>query len=255
MPLFDATAAQFDLHRAFPEGIAEAIRRAVWSSVKVDHPARVLDLGAGTGRIGRAFVAAHDAYFGADLSLGMLQEFKASMVEATPVLVQADGDRLPFPGETFAIVMLIQVLSGVEDWRGLLSEVRRVLRPGGYIIAGHTAMPGEGVDRRMKARLNEILERMGVESRRGRHRRDAALVWLEEHARHHRHCVPASWKAERTPRQFLARHRTGAQFSALPLETQAAALDELTDWAFAEFQSLDAVFHQQHSFELDIFEF
>src|SRR5258708_6546471 len=106
----------------------------------------------------------------------MLQEFKASMVDAAPVLLQADGDRLPFPGQTFAIVMLIQVLSGAEDWRGLVDEARRVLQPGGYIVAGHTAMPGKGVDRRMKARLNEILAHMGVESRRGRHVRAEALA-------------------------------------------------------------------------------
>jgi hypothetical protein len=107
----------------------------------------------------------------------------------------------------------------------------------------------------MKRRLNEILARLGVESRRGRHRRDEALIWLEAHAGHHSHCVADSWKAERTPGQFLERHRTGAQFSALPPEIQTAALDELSDWAATEFQSLDAVFHEQHSFELDIFEF
>ena len=37
--------------------------------------ARLLDLGAGTGRIGRPFVAAGDDYVGVDLSLGMLREF------------------------------------------------------------------------------------------------------------------------------------------------------------------------------------
>jgi SAM-dependent methyltransferase len=227
----------------------------VWSATKLPHPARVLDLGAGTGRIGRAFVTANDAYIGVDVSLGMLQEFRASMASAAPVLVQADGDRLPFPARTFSIVMLMQVLSGTEDWRGLLNEARRVLQPGGFIVAGHTAMPSEGVDRRMKRRLKEILNRLGVESQPGRDRRDEALIWLQAKAGHHAGRVAASWKVERTPKQFLARHRTGAQFSALPMEVQTAALDELTDWAATEFQSLDTVFHQQHSFELDIFEF
>lgn len=250
---FDATAAQFDRYRAFPPGIAEAIHRAVWSVVNNLHPVRILDLGAGTGRIGKAFVAAGDPYIGVDLSLGMLQEFRANAANA--VLVQADGHQLPFPGRSFNIVMLMQVLSGAGDWRGLLDETRRVLRPGGFIIAGHTTMPANGVDRRMKRRLNEILALMGTESRRGRLRRDEALTWLEAHARRHSHHHAASWNAERTPAQFLERHRTGAQFSALPPEVQAAALDELIAWAATEFRSLDTVFHEQHSFELDIFEF
>ncbi len=253
MHRFDATAAQFDRHRAFPPGVAEAIHRAVWSAVNHLHPVRILDLGAGTGRIGKAFVAAGDPYIGVDLSLGMLQEFKANMANA--VLVQADGHHMPFPDRAFNIVMLMQVLSGAGDWRGLLDETRRILRPGGFMIAGHTTMPANGVDRRMKRHLNEILSYMGTESRRGRLRRDEALNWLEAQARSHVHHVAASWKVDRTPAQFLERHRTGAQFSALPMEIQTAALDELIAWAATEFQSLDAVFREQHSFELDIFEF
>jgi ubiquinone/menaquinone biosynthesis C-methylase UbiE len=255
MHLFDSTAAQFDRHRAFPEGVPEAIRQAVWAISPQTAGRRILDLGAGTGRIGRAFAAANDAYIGVDLSLGMLQEFRASMVNTTPVLVQADGEHLPFPDRTFTIVMLMQVLSGADDWRGLVTEARRILQPGGIIVAGHTAMPGKGVDRRMKQRLNRILDQMGVELRRGRQRRDEALAWLESHAHRHRRRIAASWKAERTPGQFLERHRTGAQFSALPLDIQGAAMDELTDWAVVEFESLDTVFQQQHSFELDIFKF
>ena len=40
---------------------------------------RLLDLGAGTGRIGWPFVAAGDDYVGVDLSLGMLREFVRRM--------------------------------------------------------------------------------------------------------------------------------------------------------------------------------
>jgi len=149
----------------------------------------------------------------------------------------------------------MQVLSGAGDWRGLLDEARRVLRPGGFIIAGHTTMPVNGVDRRMKRRLNEILSYMGADPRRGRLRRDEALHWLEAQALRHNHLLAASWNVDRTPAQFLERHRTGAQFSALPPEIQTAALDELIAWTVTEFGSLDAVFHEKHSFELDIFEF
>jgi predicted TPR repeat methyltransferase len=66
---YDAAAATFDRHRKLPEGVAQAIRGAVLRALDLMRP-RLVDLGAGTGRIGRAFVEAGDAYVGVDVSLG-----------------------------------------------------------------------------------------------------------------------------------------------------------------------------------------
>ena len=71
---FDAAAPTFDRHRALPSGVPEAIRAAILSAIGGARP-RILDLGAGSGRIGRAFVAAGDDYVGVDLSSGMLRAF------------------------------------------------------------------------------------------------------------------------------------------------------------------------------------
>ena len=72
---FDAVAPTFERYRGLPRGVPEAIRSAILQATRKQPPARVLDLGAGTGRIGKAFVAADDFYVGVDASLGMLQEF------------------------------------------------------------------------------------------------------------------------------------------------------------------------------------
>src|SRR6266851_3692697 len=94
----------------------EAIRAAVLDVLGgTSHP-RVLDLGAGSGRIGRAFVAAGDDYVGVDLSLGMLRQFarRGDMNGRRPRLLQADGERLPFGDATFDAVLLIQVFGGLD---------------------------------------------------------------------------------------------------------------------------------------------
>jgi len=65
----------------------------------------------------------------------------------------------------------------------------------------------------------------------------------------------ARWIANRTPRAFMARHRDGARFSALPPATRSLALRELETRAVAAFSSLDCDFAEQHAFELDIFTF
>ncbi len=250
---FDVTAANFDRYRALPKGVPEAIRKTVSNAVGARLSARVLDLGAGTGRIGKAFVQADGCYVGVDLSLRMLRKFRAQSAAAW--LVQADGQRLPFRDGTFGLVLLMQVLSGTRDWRALLCEVVRVLEPAGAVVVGHTMAPSTGIDAQLKQQLTILLEQMGITLPGGKKSRENALSWLEARATRRRRMAAALWTAERTPREFLTRHRTGARFAALPVAVQEEALTKLTAWAEEKFGSLDKAFSEEHSFEVDVFGF
>lgn len=249
---FDVTAATFDRFRALPPGVPEAILKTVRDSVGARLSAGVLDLGAGTGRISKVFVSVEGLYVGVDLSLPMLREFRVQSAGAW--LVQADGERLPFRDNTFGVVLLMQVLSGARDWQNLLSEVVRVLQPAGAVVVGHTLAPSTGIDAQLKRQLAIVLEQMGIAWRGLNKSRTKALSWLEARATH-RHVTAASWTAERTPQEFFVRHRTGARFAALPVAVQAEALMKATAWAEEKFGSLDRVFPEEHSFEVDTFDF
>jgi ubiquinone/menaquinone biosynthesis C-methylase UbiE len=249
MSAFDTTAPAFDRHRVLPDGVAEAIREAILDAVGVPAP-RLLDLGAGTGRIGWPFVAAGDDYVGVDLSLGMLRAF---VQRGSPRVVQADGQSLPFRDAAFDAVMLIQVFGGMRGWRRVLAEARRVLRSSGALVVGRTVAPAAGIDEQMKQRLATILDEMGVQRERVNARDDALRV-LEETASAAR-IDAAAWNAERTPRGFLDRHPTGARFAALPEAAKDAALRRLGAWAAATFGSLDIAFSEPHRFELHVFRF
>jgi ubiquinone/menaquinone biosynthesis C-methylase UbiE len=252
IPTFDAVAPTFERYRALPRGVPEAIRSAILQATRKQPPARVLDLGAGTGRIGKVFVAANDFYVGVDASLGMLQEFL--LTTRTRCLAQADGQQLPFRDGAFDVVMLMQVLGGARNWRGLLGEARRVLRPGGAVVAGHRVAPAAGVDAQLKKRLAAILETMGVERHQGKQSRDQALAWLGSSAALRLHLRAATWERNPTPREFLVRHRSGARFAALPYAVRDEALEKLSGWAEKTFGSLDAACREEHSFELDVFQ-
>jgi ubiquinone/menaquinone biosynthesis C-methylase UbiE len=250
---FDSAASTFERHRSFPTAVPEAIRSAIWSAVGLSAPARVLDIGAGTGRIGRAFVAAGDTYFGVDTSLAMLREFSADSSNCT--LTQADGSHLPFPDDSFDIVLLMQVLSGASDWKGIVSEARRVVRSGGGMVVGHTVNPESGIDAQLKRHLKGVLEELKVDPFHPEQSRRRALEWLDAAAVRHDHLAVASWNAIATPEAFLQRHRTGARFAALPVHVQEQALDKLRTWARVTFGSFDAEFEETRSFEIDIYTF
>jgi ubiquinone/menaquinone biosynthesis C-methylase UbiE len=257
MSAFDVVAPTFDRYRALPIGVPEAIRAAILSSISASSRPRLLDLGAGSGRVGWPFVVACDDYVGVDVSSGMLREFAqraAAHGDVSPRLVQADGQHLPFRDATFDTVMLIQVFGGLRGWRRLIAEARRVLRPVGALIVGRTIAPPDGVDARLKQRLAAILGELGNRSDQA-NARDSVEVWLKSNACSSDGIVAATWSADRTPRGFIERHRTGARFSSLPAPVKTQALRDLGAWAAATFGSLDAVFSEPHAFELQVFKF
>jgi ubiquinone/menaquinone biosynthesis C-methylase UbiE len=243
--VYDAMAPDFDRRRALPDGVAEIIRDTI-ARFASPRP-RVLDLGAGTGRIGWPFVLAGDDYTGADLSLGMLHTFAKRCPTAR--LAQADGTHLPFPDEAFDAVLLVQVLNRVEGWRQVLTETIRVLGPGGIVVAGRTVAPDDGVDAQMKDRLAAILDAMDEHPYRAKFREDA-MGWLSRTLPDPTVVTAATWAEPRTPRGFLERHAGGARFSVLLEPVKQAAMHSLIVWATERFGSLDTVCREDFRFEL-----
>lgn len=256
MSTYDVVAPTYDEYRALSDEVVARIRATVLEALGASSRPRLLDLGAGSGRIGRAFVAAGDDYVGVDLSLGMLRQFlrRTDTNGHPPRVVQADGQGLPFADDAFDAVLLIQVFGGLRGWRRVLAEARRVLRARGTLVLGRSVMPADGVDARMKERLAAILAEVGVEPDQKNAREDVHH-WLESSARGGAGIVAATWNADRTPQGFLDRHRTGARFSVLPEPVKEAALRTLRAWAATTFGSLDAVSSERHVFELRVFTF
>lgn len=212
---------------------------------------RLLDLGAGSGRIGWPFVAAHDDYVGLDVSFPMLQAFRARS-GGTARLVRADGVAMPYADATFDGVLLVQVFGGLENWRAVMDEARRVLRRGGALILGRVLGDADGIDTQMKRALADIL---GERPRTGQNSREQAERDLAATSTEALRIEAAQWTATRTPRGFLARHATGARFSRLALEQRTQALRALSDWATTRFGSLDAEFTEAQRFELRFYRF
>ncbi len=64
----------------------------------------------------------------------------------------ADAVALPFDDESFDLVISFGVLHHIKDWRKALSEIKRVLKPGGYLVYAEVIYPEaiSGMDKSSK---------------------------------------------------------------------------------------------------------
>lgn len=99
-----------------------------WLAEPVPHGARVLDLACGTAPTASRLAPA--SYVGVDLSPG---ELVLARRRGLPV-VQADATRLPLPDASVDSVVMSMALQ-VVPLDETLREVRRVLAPGGLLVA------------------------------------------------------------------------------------------------------------------------
>ena len=92
---------------------------------------RVLDLGCRTGALTQYYATGNEVV-GVDVDREALAEAAELGIETH----WADADAaLPFPDESFDVVVAGELLEHIRDPAGLVGEARRVLRPGGRIVA------------------------------------------------------------------------------------------------------------------------
>lgn len=93
-------------------------------------PGSVLDAGGGTGRVAKAIRRYAKEVVIADPSLGMLREADQNHFQ----LACSNSEALPFMGEFFDRVIMVDVLHHVISQALTARELYRVLKPGGLII-------------------------------------------------------------------------------------------------------------------------
>ena len=89
--------------------------------------------------------------FGCDLDFGKGPDTQALLEDGSIRFIEKDSYRIPFEDEVFELVLSTQVLEHVLDYPSVLSEIKRVLKPGGIsvhifpsryrLIEGHTKVP------------------------------------------------------------------------------------------------------------------
>lgn len=137
---WDAEAPTYDQHPT--HGLSERERRAwrhlldeVLAPVRGEAPARVVDVGTGTGEMGLLLARMGCAVSGVDLSPAMLEQAhsKAHRDGLALSLTEAPADQMPFADASADAVFSRHLFWTLPDPHAAVREWVRVVRPGGLI--------------------------------------------------------------------------------------------------------------------------
>jgi len=98
---------------------------------------RVLDIAIGTGRIAREFKGSGSRVVGVDICPAMARKARA----CADTIVLTPAEKLPFKNDSFDLCVCRQGLQFM-DLGKVVSEIRRVLKPGGRVVLCHVTAYG-----------------------------------------------------------------------------------------------------------------
>jgi ubiquinone/menaquinone biosynthesis C-methylase UbiE len=127
---FSANAPVYDKRHGalLPDHVAGAL------TTGLEPGARILDVGAGTGRVSVALARIGFDVIAIEPALAMLQGLREKSGGLLVRCIAAEGCRLPFQNRTADAVVISRLLYLVPDWQGLLCALSDVLTSEGLIF-------------------------------------------------------------------------------------------------------------------------
>lgn len=146
--MFDNIAYRYDfLNRFLSAGIDIWWRKKAIGQLKKLNPKIILDVATGTADVAimTTSLLHPDKITGIDISDGMLQigraKIKKQGLENTIELVNGDSETIKFADNTFDAVTVAFGVRNFEHLEKGLSEIKRVLKPGGKLVVLEFSQP------------------------------------------------------------------------------------------------------------------
>jgi len=128
MPILD----HFGWIAPFYDRLASPPDRSIWRELlRLPITGRLLDVGGGTGRLSGCLTGDARGVVLADASWKMAREAYAKP-GLLPLVTEGEG--LPFASASFSRVMMVDALHHVRDQQQCVTEMLRVLVPGGRLV-------------------------------------------------------------------------------------------------------------------------
>jgi demethylmenaquinone methyltransferase / 2-methoxy-6-polyprenyl-1,4-benzoquinol methylase len=138
--MFNNISTKYDfLNHFFSLGIDKIWRRKAVNSLKEIQPKKILDIATGTGDFAIALQRLKpERVVGVDISVGMLsvgqKKMKKRKLDHVVTLQLADSEDLPFEDNYFDAVTVGFGVRNFEHLEVGLTEMLRVIRPGGKVV-------------------------------------------------------------------------------------------------------------------------
>jgi demethylmenaquinone methyltransferase / 2-methoxy-6-polyprenyl-1,4-benzoquinol methylase len=138
--MFDSIARRYDfLNHFLSAGIDRLWRKKAMRMVSVNKDPLVLDIATGTADFAiEALSLNPSSVTGLDISREMLrigrEKILKKRLDHKITLLEGDSEKIPFAGNTFDLVTVAFGVRNFEDLEKGLSEMLRVLKPGGQML-------------------------------------------------------------------------------------------------------------------------
>lgn len=140
---YDTIADIYDQTRWLTESVAEEVADFIVELVNASPETSLLEPGVGTGLNVLPLVRRGYAATGIDVSQEMLDQFRQKLPEVPQnlSLIHADASQLPFPDQSFDVVLTVHMIHTVSNWKTFLDEIDRVLKTGGFYLNAQWITP------------------------------------------------------------------------------------------------------------------
>jgi ubiquinone/menaquinone biosynthesis C-methylase UbiE len=140
---YDNIAPIYDKTRWMTDSVAEEVADFIVTLVEATPETSFLEPGVGTGLNVLPLVKRGYRVTGIDVSAEMLQQFrqKFKVVPQNLTLLQTDASQLPFPDQSFDVVLTVHMMHTVANGQQFLDEIVRVLKPQGFFLNAQWITP------------------------------------------------------------------------------------------------------------------
>ena len=165
--VFSSVASNYDLMNDLMSlGLHRVWKRFAISMSGVRAGARVLDVASGSGDLAAAFakrVGPSGQVWMTDINPAMLEVGRDKLIDSGVFapLALCDAEKLPFPANSFDCVSVAFGLRNMTHKDRALTEMARVLRPGGRVIVLEFSKPWKPLARAYDAYSFGVLPRIG----------------------------------------------------------------------------------------------
>lgn len=255
---YDRVASIYDVGNPIPQLILEQVTDCILNLVAATSQTTFLEPGIGTGRTALPIIRRGYAYTGIDISMPMLDELRRKL-EGVPnnlTLLQADVSSLPFSSSSFDVVLTLHVLQVVPDWLKALSEIRRVLKPGGLYLYCNNVWTTHQMefDRQWRAILSQHQSGFEMKMTKSWQGDLVAMQTLKEQKATLETITAAQWLVEQTVGDLLKIYQMRSHGSCweVPDDVFFQAMQDFTTWCLQHYGSEDVVLSSDATFDITV---